>query len=118
MKTTKTFALDAENKKLGRLATEVAVLLMGKNQIDFSRNAIPDAQVTVTNASKMSITEKKALGTVYKNYSGYPGGLKIATLSKVADKKGYSEALRRTISGMLPKNKLRSRMLKNLKITE
>ncbi|MHB1316403.1 MAG: 50S ribosomal protein L13 [Minisyncoccota bacterium] len=112
------YTLDAENKKLGRLATEVAVLLMGKNKLDFARNAMPDDQVLVTNASKMSITDKKAESTVYKTFSGYPGGLTVKPLSKVAEQRGFSEALRRTISGMLPKNKLRSRMLKNLTITE
>lgn len=112
------YILDAENKKLGRLATEIAVLLMGKNKIDFARNVMPDAQVDVKNASKMSITDKKAESTVYKTFSGYPGGLTIKPLSKVAAQRGFSEALRRTVSGMLPKNKLRSRMLKNLNITE
>ncbi len=112
------YTLDAENKKLGRLATEIAVLLMGKNKIDFARNVMPDAQVEVKNASKMSITDKKAESTVYKTFSGYPGGLTIKPLSKVAAQRGFSEALRRTVSGMLPKNKLRARMLKNLNITE
>lgn len=112
------YTLDAENKKLGRLATEIAVLLMGKNKIDFARNVMPDAQVDVKNASKMSITDKKAESTIYRTFSGYPGGLTIKPLSKVAAQRGFSEALRRTVSGMLPKNKLRSRMLKNLTITE
>ncbi len=112
------YTLDAENKKLGRLATEIAVLLMGKNKIDFARNVMPDAQVDVKNASKMSITDKKAESTIYRTFSGYPGGLTIKPLSKVAAQRGFSEALRRTVSGMLPKNKLRARMLKNLNITE
>lgn len=112
------YTLDAENKKLGRIATEIAVLLMGKNKIDFSRNAMPDDQVEVKNASKLSITDKKAESTVYKTYSGYPGGLTVKPLSKIAEQRGYAEALRRTVSGMLPKNKLRARMLKNLIITE
>ncbi|MCX6703538.1 MAG: 50S ribosomal protein L13 [Candidatus Zambryskibacteria bacterium] len=112
------YTLDAENKKLGRIATEIAVLLMGKNKIDFARNAMPDDQVEVKNASKLSITDKKAESTVYKTFSGYPGGLTEKPLSKLAASKGFSEALRRTVSGMLPKNKLRARMLKNLNITE
>ena len=112
------YTLNAENKKLGRLATEIAVLLMGKNKIDFARNAMPTDTVEVTNASKISITDKKSLETVYKSYSGYPGGLKINTLSKVAAAKGFGEAIRKTVSGMLPKNKLRARMLNNLTITE
>ncbi|MEY4602073.1 MAG: hypothetical protein RL292_14, partial [Candidatus Parcubacteria bacterium] len=62
------YTLDAENKKLGRLATEIAVLLMGKNKIDFARNVMPDAQVDVKNASKMSITDKKAESTIYRTF--------------------------------------------------
>ena len=91
---------------------------MGKNKIDFARNTMPNAQLEVKNASKLSITAKKAESTVYKTFSGYPGGLTVKPLSKVAAERGFSEALRRTVSGMLPKHKLRARMLKNLTIHE
>ncbi|MDP2651102.1 MAG: 50S ribosomal protein L13 [bacterium] len=111
-----TYKLDATDKKLGRLATEVAVLLMGKNRTDFARNKLPDVEVEVENASKLSIGAKKFAEKVYYRHSGYPGGLKSETLGKVIETKGAKEALRRAVSGMLPKNKLRARMLKNLKI--
>lgn len=112
------YTLDAQNKKLGRLATEVAVLLMGKNTTGYARNTIPEVVVEVTNASKISITPEKKESTVYKRYSGYPGGLRQETLSNLSTRRGFSEALRQTVSGMLPKNKLRARMLKNLIVSE
>jgi large subunit ribosomal protein L13 len=112
------YEIDAQNKKLGRVASEVAVILMGKNRADFVRNAIPNIKVKITNASKIFTTNKKMSGKIYKKYSGYPGGLKERTMKKVASDKGMKEALRIAIKGMLPKNKLRDRMMKNLIITE
>ena len=110
--------IDAQNKKLGRLASEAASILMGKNRADFVRNAIPDVKVKILNAGKISVTNKKMDAKVYKNYSGYPGGLKERTMKKVASDKGMKEVLRIAIKGMLPKNKLRDRMMQNLTIIE
>lgn len=112
------YLIDAQDKKLGRVATEVAVLLMGKNRADFVRNAIPDVKVKISNASKISTTNKKMEQKIYKNYSGYPGGLRERSMKKVISDKGMKEVLRIAIKGMLPKNKLRDRMMKNLIITE
>lgn len=110
--------LDAKDKKLGRLATEVAVLLMGKGLADYARNTYPEVTVTVKNVSKLDINDKRGEGTTYRRYSGYPGGLKIETLNHLSDRKGFSDAFKMTVYGMLPKNKLRSKMIKNLIITE
>ena len=110
--------LDAENKKIGRVATEAAVLLMGKNLSDFKRNSIPNVTVEIKNAKLASITEKKMLTKTYSRYSGYPGGLKQPTMKEVVVKKGYSELFKEAVSGMLPKNKLRSKMMNNLIVTE
>jgi large subunit ribosomal protein L13 len=110
--------LDATGKKLGRLATEVAVLLMGKNRVDYARNKLPDVEVEVTGASKMSITEKKLKEKEYFRHSGYPGSLKAETMEHVVKTKGEKEVLRRAVSGMLPKNKLRAVMLKRLTIKD
>lgn len=110
--------IDAREKKLGRLASEVAVILMGKNRTDFARNTFPDVKITVSNAGKISTTNKKMENKVYKNYSGYPGGLKERSMKKLVSDKGMKEALRIAVKGMLPKNKLRDRMMKNLKITD
>ncbi|MBX4199993.1 50S ribosomal protein L13 [Candidatus Parcubacteria bacterium] len=110
--------LDATNKRPGRLATEVAVLLMGKNRTDYVRNDIPDISVEVTNASKLSISEKKRTGKTYSRHSGYPGSLKTLSVEQVVEKKGAKEVLRKAVMGMLPKNKLRARMIKNLTIKD
>lgn len=112
------YTIDAQNKKLGRLASQVAVILMGKNRSDFVRNAIPDVKVSVVNAGKIAMTNKKMEEKVYKNYSGYPGGLRERTMKKVVTDKGMKEVLRIATKGMLPKNKLRDRMMKNLTISE
>ncbi len=112
------YTIDAKDKKLGRLATEVAVILMGKNNSDFAKNKIPNITVEVINLSKLNIDEKKKESTLYKRYSGYPGGLKIETLGKLESRLGIGNAFKKTVSGMLPKNKLRDRMLKNLVVSE
>ncbi len=112
------YTLDAENKRVGRIATQAAVFLMGKNEKNFSRNSIPDTIVEIKNASKALIDPKKMKQKKYSQYSGYPGGLAQPTMLKVIEKKGYSEIFRKAVSGMLPKNKLRAKMLNNLKITE
>lgn len=114
----KEYEIDATNKKLGRIASQVAVILMGKNRTDFVRNAIPDIKIKISNAGKIAVTNKKKESEVYKSYSGYAGGLKINTMKKVASDKGMKEVLRIAVKGMLPKNKLRDRMMKNLIITE
>ena len=110
--------LDATNKKPGRLATEVAVLLMGKNRTDFARNRIPDVEVEVMNAGAMSLDAKKLQDKNYYSHSGYPGSLKTLSMTHIVESKGKREVLRRAISGMLPKNKLRAQMLKRLVIKE
>lgn len=112
------YTIDATNKKLGRIATEAATILMGKNTPDFQKNVLADNTVEIVNASALSITEKKRANEVYKKYSGYPGGLKIKTMDQVLDKKGYGEVVRIAVKGMLPKNKLQDRMMKNLIVIE
>ncbi len=112
------YTLDAENKKIGRVATEAAVFLMGKNLPDFKRNTIPQVKVEIKNSSKLVIDEKKRSQKTYSRYSGYPGGLRQPTMTQVIAKKGYREILKEAVSGMLPKNKLRTKMLNNLTITE
>jgi large subunit ribosomal protein L13 len=115
---TKKYTLDAENKRIGRIATQAAVYLMGKNNPEFKRNAIPEVEVEILNTSKALIDEKKLSQKTYSRYSGYPGGLRQPTMEQVIAKKGYRELFREAISGMLPKNKLRAKMMNNLTIKE
>ena len=111
------YTIDAADKKIGRVATEAAVFLMGKNLSSFQRNAIPEVTVEIKNTDKASIDEKKMAQKKYSRYSGYPGGLKQPTARQVVAKKSNKELFREAILGMLPKNKLRARMIKNLKIS-
>jgi len=110
--------IDAKGKKLGRVASEAAILLMGKNSPDFAKNIVASVKVNITNASQLNIDAKKLDTKKYKRYSGYPGGLKETKMSAVIEKKGYDEVIRHAIHGMLPANKLRAKVIKNLIVTE
>lgn len=110
------FTIDAKGRVPGRVATEVAIILMGKNRTDFARNKIPEVEVEVLNTSSLKLEAKKLKDKTYHTHSGYPGNLKTRSQEQVVATKGAGEVLRRAIYGMLPKNKLRPRMMKNLKI--
>ncbi len=112
------YTLDAKGQCLGRLASEIAVLLMGKNLPNFERHLVADVHVTVNNASLLDIDHKKKDTKVYDRYSGYPGGLKKQTMSKLIADKGYQAVLMNAVRGMLPKNKLQKLILKNITINE
>lgn len=112
------YTLDAENKRIGRIATEAAVFLMGKNLVSFAKNTIPDVKVEIKNTSKALIDDSKKEQKYYSRYSGYPGGLRQPTMEQVISKKGYGELFKEAVKGMLPKNKLRARMMNNLIISE
>ncbi len=115
--TTKSYAIDASGKRLGSIATEAASVLMGKTTTDFARHTIEDVTVTISNVSRLDISDKKKT-EIYQSYSGYPGGLRSETLGHLADRRGYAEVVRRTIGGMLPNNKLKKNLLKQLVITD
>jgi len=110
------YTINAEGKRLGRLASEVAVLLMGKQLPDFARNKIPSVSVTVENIDMLDITAKKKAEKTYNHYTGYPGGLREYNMNKVIADKGQSEVFKKAVYGMLPGNKLRPDMMKNLTI--
>lgn len=113
----KEYTIDATGMRLGKLATQAASYLIGKNSTSFARNIAPLVTVHVTNVSKLDLSEKKS-NEIYQSYSGYPGGRKTETMAHLGKRLGYSEAVRRTIKGMLPKNKLQTIMMKNLNVTE
>jgi large subunit ribosomal protein L13 len=110
--------IDATNQKIGRVATQAAIVLMGKDKTDFARNKHGNVEVQIINASKLSIDTKKKKEKIYQSYSGYPGGQKRLTLERVIEKNGYQEVLRKAVRGMLPPNKLRAKMLVNLTIID
>lgn len=109
--------IDATGKRLGNIATQAAHLLQGKNTVNYTRHNIADVTVKIENASKLDVSEKKK-EDIYQSYSGYPGGRREETLEHLGKRLGYSEVVRRTIKGMLPDNKLRTPIMKNLIVTE
>ncbi len=114
----KEYNLDAKNKKLGRFSSEIAVLLMGKNEPDFARNKVSKLKINVSNLSELDISQKKKDTKKYDSYSGYPGGRKEFKMSDIIEKKGYGEVLKKAVFGMLPNNRLRKEMMKNLIIKD
>lgn len=110
-----THTIDAAGKVLGRLATDVAKILMGKNKPNFVPFLDMGDFVVVTNASKVKVTGKKAQSKTYARHSGYPGGLKLEMFDRMIERKP-EYVLEHAIKGMLPKNKLRKSMLKRLKV--
>jgi large subunit ribosomal protein L13 len=115
--TSKTHKIDATGKRLGNLATETTTVLLGKDSADYARHLAADVTVEITNVSKLDIPERKK-AEIYQTYSGHPGGRKTESLDHLATRRGYAEVVRRTIAGMLPNNKLKKVLLKQLVISE
>ena len=111
----KYYLVDAEGRILGRLATKVASLLTGKLKRDYTPHVDNGDFVVVVNAGKVSVTGSKLEDKLYSYYSGYPSGLKTKSLDMLLKTKP-TEALRHAVKGMLPKNRLGSRMLTRLKL--
>jgi large subunit ribosomal protein L13 len=118
MATAPTHTIDASNITIGRVAAKAAALLIGKNEPAMAKNRTQNVKVSVVNAGKSKIAEKKLTSKNYITYSGHPRGIHYRTLSHTIGKKGVSEAIRHAVWGMLPKNTLRSRMILNLTVTE
>lgn len=111
----KNHIIDASGKRLGRLASEIALLLRGKNRADFVPYLDKGDPVTVINTDKIEVSGQKAKQKVYHHYSGYPGGMKTTTYEELFERDSR-EVLKRAVWGMLPKNKLRDKMIKKLKL--
>lgn len=111
----KWYIVDASEAPLGRLATQVAQLLTGKGKPQFTRHIDCGDYVVIINAASLVATGDKADKKVYYRHTGYPGGLKTATLAE-KQTKDPTFALIRAIRGMLPVNKLRAERLKRLKV--
>ena len=109
------YVVDAQDKILGRLATEVAIILRGKHKPQFTPHMDMGDFVIVLNAEKIKVTGKKLEQKIYYRHSGYLGGLKEENLEKVLAEKP-EQAVMRAVKGMLPGNKLGRVMLKKLKV--
>ena len=111
----KWYLVDAENKILGRLATQIATRLRGKHKPIFTPHADTGDFIVVINAKKVAMTGNKWDKKFYYRHSGYVGGLKQISARKLLEKKP-NEVLRMAVKRMLPKNSLGRRQLKKLKI--
>lgn len=111
------YTVDASGRSLGRVASEAASALLGKKSAHFVKNKVIPTQVTITNAGKLAMTEKRIAGKNYVHYTGYPGGLRNTSMSMMIDKKGIQEVVRKAVDGMLPRNKLRNERMKRLTIS-
>lgn len=100
---------------LGRLATEIANVLRGKDRAYFTAHTDSGDYVVVTNAEKVVLTGSKWADKEYVRHSGYPGGLKKTTAKELLAKKP-TEIVIRAVKGMLPKNKLNHKIIKKLKV--
>lgn len=108
-------ALDAQNKVLGRIATQAVVLLLGKHRPDAKRHVVAPVYVVITNTDKVVVTGQKERAKVYTHYTGYPSGIRTRSVQEQR-RRDSRRLIRAAVSGMLPKNSLRERRLSHLKL--
>ncbi len=111
----KTYLVNASGKTLGRMATRIATVLIGKGKPVFAYDQLCGDQVVVVNAKEVFVTGKKASQKIYKHYTGYPGGHRTYTFDELMVKRP-EEIIKRAVSRMLPKNKLGREMLRRLRV--
>jgi large subunit ribosomal protein L13 len=111
----KWYLVNAEGKVLGRLSTELAKILKGKNKPTYTPHVDTGDFVVVVNAGKVTLTGKKLKDKIYYHHTGYPGGIKEINAEKLLAKKP-TEMIRMAVKGMLPKTSLGRQMLRKLKI--
>ena len=109
-----TYTIDATDRTLGRVASEAAHALLGKRSVRFSKNFAMPVTVVIENAGKLHIPGKRAAEKVYTRYTGYRAGLRSMTMEEMIAKKGIAEVVKKTVDGMIPRNKLRAPRMKNL----
>jgi len=106
---------DAQGKILGRLATEIAKTLDGRNKVDYTPHIDGGDIAIVINADKIRVTGNKLEGKIYHSFSGYPGGISSIALKDLL-KKDSGKVIKNAVYGMLPKNKLRDKMMLRLHV--
>ena len=109
------FVVDADNKVLGRLASEIARRLRGKHKPEFTPHVDTGDYIVVVNAGKMRVTGNKDTDKIYYRHSGYPGGIYETTFGKMQER-FPGRALEKAVKGMLPKGPLGYAMIKKMKI--
>ncbi len=111
----KWFVVDAEGKVLGRIATEIAMILRGKNKPGFTPHLDMGDNVVVINAEKVVLTGRKLMDKEYFSYTGFPGGIRFTNIKKVLKEKPEF-VIEHAVKGMLPKTRLGRAVFKNLKV--
>ena len=109
------YVIDATDVVLGRLASQVAVLLRGKHKASFAPHVDGGDFVIVINAEKVALTGKKATDKMVYRHSGYPGGLRAVPIGELIEK-NPTRVIENAVKGMLPKNKLAAQQLNHLKV--
>jgi large subunit ribosomal protein L13 len=109
------YIVDAAEKTLGRLATEIAHRLRGKHKAEYTPHVDTGDYIVVINAEKIQVTGAKKTDKIYHSHSGYPGGLKSISFEKLIDK-APERVIQSAVKGMLPRNPLGRAMFKKLKV--
>jgi len=109
------FVVDAQDKVLGKLATQIAMRLRGKHKPEYTPHVDTGDYVVVVNAAKVRVTGRKTEDKVYYRHSGYPGGLKVTNFANLRATRP-ERVLQKAVKGMLPKGPLGYAMLKKLKV--
>jgi len=109
-----TYTIDATDRTLGRVASEAANALLGKTSVHFTKNQALPVTVVIENASKLHLPSRRTQGKVYTHYTGYPGGLREVRMDVMIEKKGIADVVKKTVDGMIPRNRLRAPRMKNL----
>jgi len=107
--------IDAKGETLGKIAAKISVILVGKDKAEYTLNQNWGDKVVVINAEKVKVTGKKVTDKLYIHYTGFPHGLRTETLGNLMSRKP-TEIIKKAVSGMLPKNKMRKQRMANLYI--
>ena len=109
------YVVDAQDRTLGRLATQIAETLRGKRKPEYTPHCDTGDFVVVVNAAKIKVTGSKLNDKLYHRHSGYPGGLRSRTLGEMLERRP-EEVIRKAVKGMLPRNRLARQQLRKLKV--
>ena len=109
-----TLTIDATDRTLGRVCSEAAHALLGKRSVHFTKNMALPVTVIIENASKLHLPSRRTQSKVYTRYTGYPGGQREMRMDVMIDRKGIAEVVKKTVDGMIPRNRLRTPRMKNL----
>jgi large subunit ribosomal protein L13 len=112
------YTIDATDRTLGRVCSEAASALLGKKSVHFAKNMALPMEVIVENVSKLHLPARRTQGKIYTHYTGYPGGLREMTMAEMIAKKGIADVVKKTVDGMIPRNKLRKPRMMNLVIKD